>query len=151
MIRQARLGDLEAIEAIVRDAFSVYLPRMDRPPGPMLSDYRVHIERSEAFVLEENGRTLGLSVMFPGQGHLLLDLVAVAPSAQGKGVGRRLVAHAIEQARLHGQPEVRLYTNEAMHETLPFYRSLGFVETNRILESGYRRVYMTKPVGEPPP
>jgi ribosomal protein S18 acetylase RimI-like enzyme len=40
--------------------------------------------------------------------------------------------------------EIRLYTNEKMEENLPFYRSLGFEETGRRLDEGYRRVFMKK-------
>jgi hypothetical protein len=31
-----------------------------------------------------------------------------------------------------------------MHENIALYRRLGFVETHRISEKGYDRVYMTK-------
>jgi Zn-dependent protease with chaperone function len=43
-----------------------------------------------------------------------------------------------------GLPEVRLYTNEKMHENLDVYAKLGFEETGRGLDGGYRRVFMRK-------
>lgn len=39
---------------------------------------------------------------------------------------------------------MRLYTNEAMIENLALYAHLGFAETRRLVEDGYRRVYMEK-------
>jgi hypothetical protein len=39
---------------------------------------------------------------------------------------------------------VTLYTNEAMVENLRLYRRLGFVETDRRVEDGYRRVFFRK-------
>ncbi len=43
-----------------------------------------------------------------------------------------------------GLPEVSLYTNEAMVENLRLYPRLGFVETGRRVEDGYRRVFFRK-------
>ena len=48
------------------------------------------------------------------------------------------------QAVVYGLPEVRLYTNEKMHENLAVYARLGFEETGRGLDGGYRRVFMRK-------
>jgi hypothetical protein len=46
-----------------------------------------------------------------------------------------------------GLTEVRLYTNEAMTETLTFYPRHGYRETGRAVEDGFRRVYFWKAVG----
>ena len=48
------------------------------------------------------------------------------------------------QAVAYGLPEVRLYTNEQMHENLAVYARLGFEETGRHLDGGYQRVFMRK-------
>lgn len=45
-----------------------------------------------------------------------------------------------------GLRALRLYTNEAMHETIPFYEGLGFAVSERRLEDGYRRIYLEKPL-----
>jgi hypothetical protein len=37
-IRRATLDDLAAVEEIVRGAYSHYIARIGRPPGPMLDD-----------------------------------------------------------------------------------------------------------------
>ena len=47
----------------------------------------------------------------------------------------------------HGSSDcaaVTLYTNEAMVENLQLYPRLGYVETGRGVEEGYRRVYFEK-------
>jgi GNAT superfamily N-acetyltransferase len=147
MIRCARPEDADAIRRLVQDAYGHYIARMGKPPGPMLDDYDRRIADGQAWVLEEDGRLAGVLVLedAPG-GALMLDNVAVAPSAQGKGHGRALVAFAEEEARRRGHGEVRLYTHVLMTENLGLYGRLGFRETGRVSEKGYQRVYMAKAV-----
>jgi N-acetylglutamate synthase-like GNAT family acetyltransferase len=85
--------------------------------------------------------------------HLLLDVVAVAPTAQGGGHGRAMLARADQDAREQGLSEIRLCTNEAMTENLEFYPRRGFRETSRAVQDGFHRVFFAKAVtaGEPPP
>jgi hypothetical protein len=54
------------------------------------------------------------------------------------------VAFAEERATAYGLSEVRLYTNEKMHENLAVYARLGFEESWRGVDGGYRRVFMRK-------
>jgi ribosomal protein S18 acetylase RimI-like enzyme len=146
MIRAARPDDLSAIEAIIAASFALYVPRMDRPPGPMLDDYAAHVAAGRATVFEQDGRVVGLAVLTPDADHALLDVVAVDPACQGRGIGPKLMAHAEQVARGLGYREIRLYTNEAMTENLPLYRRLGYEETHRAVENGYRRIHMRKPL-----
>lgn len=64
------------------------------------------------------------------------------PSWQGRGYGRRLIRYAADEARRLQLPAISLYTNEAMAENIAMYTHMGFVETHRIDEEGFRRVYM---------
>jgi hypothetical protein len=43
-----------------------------------------------------------------------------------------------------GWREIRLYTNALMAENIALYRRIGYVETARVAEKGFDRVYMTK-------
>ena len=96
-------------------------------------------------MLEEGDALAGILVLEEaGDGALLLDNVAVAPSAQGKGHGQALVAFAEAEAQRRRLREVRLYTNVLMTENLALYGRLGFRETGRVSEKGYERVYMAK-------
>jgi ribosomal protein S18 acetylase RimI-like enzyme len=58
-----------------------------------------------------------------------------------------LIELAESEARRRGLRELTLYTHECMTENIGMYRALGYVETERRTESGYRRVYMRKVVG----
>jgi GNAT superfamily N-acetyltransferase len=70
--------------------------------------------------------------------------MAVDPASQGLGLGRRLIEHAVTQANRLRLPALRLYTNELMTENRSMYAYLGFVETHRVIEDGYHRVYMLR-------
>ena len=39
LIRPADAADLPAVERIVRAAYTMYIARIGKPPGPMLDDY----------------------------------------------------------------------------------------------------------------
>lgn len=142
--RPARADDLNAIEDIIRNAYSIYIPRIGRAPGPMSDDYSALIEAGRVQVVERDGVIQGLLVLVPGEEAMLLDNVAVAPSAQGMGLGRGLLEYAERSAKEAGFGSIKLYTNEAMTENISLYSRFGYVETHRAEEKGLKRVYMAK-------
>jgi GNAT superfamily N-acetyltransferase len=145
-IRPADAADLPAIERIVRDAYTKYIERIGKPPGPMLDDYRAHIRAHEAWVLETGGDIAGVIVLVPQEENLLLDNVAVDPGQHGRGLGRALMEFAEREARRRGYDEVRLYTHAKMTENVAMYPRLGWQETGRAEQAGYDRVFFRKPV-----
>jgi GNAT superfamily N-acetyltransferase len=149
VIRRARPEDCAAVEAIVRDAYSIYIERIGKPPGPMLDDYGALITDGVVSVLEEDdGGIAAIVVLLPKPDHLLLDNIAVRPDRQGQGLGRQLIAFAEAEARRLGFTELRLYTHERMTENIALYTRLGFVETGRGHDAGYDRVFMTMRLGK---
>jgi len=115
---------------------------MDRPPAPVLNDYRAATASGQVWVLGDP--VFGVIVLI-GQGNaLLIENVAVAPAAQGQGFGRMLMEFAERQALAQGLGKLTLYTNEIMTENLELYAGLGFREVSRRAEDGYRRVFMEK-------
>jgi GNAT superfamily N-acetyltransferase len=145
VIRRAQPTDRAAVEQIVRDAYSMYIERIGKSPGPMLDDYAALIADGTVSVLEDGDGTIAaLIVLLPKPDHLLLDNIAVRPDRQGRGLGRQLIAFAEAEARRLGHAELRLYTHQKMTENIALYARLGFVETGRGQEAGYDRVFMTK-------
>ena len=144
--RRATSDDLQAVACIVLAAYAHYVPRLGREPGPMLDDYGALIEHGRVHVVERDGVAEGVVVLIPQDDAMLLDNVAVAPAAQGTGLGRALLAFAEREAVAAGYRSIRLYTNEAMTENIRLYARLGYRETHRVVEQGLRRVYMAKPL-----
>jgi N-acetylglutamate synthase-like GNAT family acetyltransferase len=145
-IRRATTADLTDIRRLIADAYTKYIERIGRPPSPMNADYVAALEHSRVWVLESGHAIVGALVTEDRADHLLLETVAVAPSAQGKGYGRLLLDRAESDAAELGLTEVRLYTNEAMTENLTFYPRHGYRETGRALQDGFRRVFFSKTV-----
>jgi ribosomal protein S18 acetylase RimI-like enzyme len=149
VIRRAKPEDRAAVEAIVRDAYSIYVERIGKPPGPMLDDYGALITDGAVTVLEDPDAAIAaIIVLLANPDHLLLDNIAVRPDRQGQGLGRQLIAFAEAEARRLGLAELRLYTHATMTENITLYTRLGFVETGRGHEAGYDRVFMTKRLGK---
>jgi ribosomal protein S18 acetylase RimI-like enzyme len=110
----------------------------------MLAGYGALTAAGEVYVLELDGVLGGFIVMRPLGGRLFVENVAVDPAYQGQGHGRRLMAFAETFASGLDLPALRLYTNELMHENIPFYEGLGFAVSERLLEDGYHRIYLEK-------
>ncbi len=77
-----------------------------------------------AFTLKENGKLIGTirlwHIMAGGAPALLLGPLAVAASHEGRGLGSRLMRHALNAAAVAGHEAVLLVGDE------PYYRRFGF-------------------------
>ena len=143
-LRNASEQDLPAIKRIVRDAYEGYIPRIGGPPAPMTDDYQKHVTAGHVWVLLLDNQIVALMVLVPKPDYMLLDNIAVAPGKQRQGFGSRLMYFAEARARQCAYKEVQLYTNERMHENIAFYKGLGYEETARRVDSGFKRVFMKK-------
>ena len=78
---------------------------------------------------ERDGRSVGCCALIREAADLFeLAKMAVAPEAQGQGIGVLLGRAAIERARRAGAKRVELQTNSALAPALHVYRKLGFVD-----------------------
>lgn len=143
-LRAATPEDAAGIAALTDAAYAVYLPRLGRKPMPMLDDHSARLAGNGITLIEENGETLGLISLEEELEALLIYSIAIRPGAQGRGLGRRLIAWAEDRARARGKPVLRLYTNALMTENQAIYRHVGFITTERRVEGPYTRVFMEK-------
>jgi ribosomal protein S18 acetylase RimI-like enzyme len=143
-IRPATAADVPTIAKIVDQAYRHYIARMGKPPGPMLDDYAARVSEGAVWVLDEGAVIAAIIVLLPAPNYLLLDNIAVSPTRQGLGLGRRLLAFAEDEALRRGYREIRLYTHETMVQNQRLYTSIGYEETERGSEAGYNRVFMRK-------
>ena len=147
--RRAEPTDAPALASCVEAAYHHYIPRIRKPPGPMLADYAEVIARHQVWVAEAERQIIGVLVLIPEEDALLLDNIAVHPDHQRRGIGRALLELADAEALCQGYDELRLYTHETMTENIALYTRSGWVETHRGHQDGYARVFMRKRLSPP--
>jgi GNAT superfamily N-acetyltransferase len=83
------------------------------------------------FVIEDDSAALGfmgIEPAFPIADCLRIHKIYVLPSQQGKGIGKRLIAHAIQVARELKLSKLHLNVNR-YNKAVDFYCHLGFTIT----------------------
>ncbi|HEU4374800.1 MAG TPA: GNAT family N-acetyltransferase [Telluria sp.] len=143
MIRRAVAGDCARVLALYRLVATVP-DGIARTPAEVTEHYvSGFMQRAAAdgieLVWEEGGRILGeIHASCPGiaaLAHLLTDLtIAVAPDAQGRGVGRGLFQALLDEVtqRMPHIHRVELFARVSNTRARALYRSLGFVEEGRL-------------------
>lgn len=89
------------------------------------------------YVVEDAGEVIGCyqltlipNLSFKGGKRAQVEGVRVADHARGRGIGEKMMAHAIETARAAGCRMVQLTSNRQRDDALRFYERLGFEPTH---------------------
>ena len=146
MLRRAVAEDAAAVRTLTRAAYAKWVPLIGREPKPMQADYARAVREHRIDLALLLGELAGLIETIEQPDHLLIENVAVAPAFQGRGIGRRLMAHAEELATALGLPELRLYTNARFTENVALYRRLGYRLDREETGPLGVAVYMSKPI-----
>jgi GNAT superfamily N-acetyltransferase len=94
--------------------------------------------RERAWIAERGAELLGcVGIVDAGEGVAQLRWFLVAPSARGRGLGRRLLEEALRFAREEGYRTVTLWTVDLLTDAARLYRAAGF----RLVESHPRRLW----------
>ena len=135
IIRPVRPEEFERVGDLVVDAYRPYFPDLGEYEAE-LRDVAGRSSRVEVLVAELDGRVVGTATYVPGPGRdsdfdepdwADLRMLAVDPSARGKGIGRALSEACIERARRDGRAVIGLHTDNEMTPAHSLYTSLGFV------------------------
>lgn len=73
-----------------------------------------------------------------------LKSMYVLPSFQGKGYGRRLLEHALDQAKQLDYKIIRLDTTSELKQAISLYSKYGFYEISRYNDNKYAEIFMEK-------
>jgi N-acetylglutamate synthase-like GNAT family acetyltransferase len=142
--RAARASEAGAIQRLVHAAYEHYPAQIGVTPAPMTADYAALVATGDVHVAEQDGSIVGVLVLESHPEHLQIENVAVAPHAQGQGIGGTLLALAEREAADRGLVELRLLTHERMTENIAYYSRRGYVETHRTDDGGFHRVHFAK-------
>ncbi|MFH8555957.1 GNAT family N-acetyltransferase [Streptomyces celluloflavus] len=152
-IRRAMAGDAKRLTRMVRTSRAY-----EGHYASMVAGYQVgpdYIEAHRVFVAvagdggaaDGGGRVLGFYGLLLDRAEL--DLMFVADDAQGYGIGRRLIAHMLEEARRAGLTGVRVVSHPPSEG---FYRSVGAVRTGTVPPNPpvvpWERPELSFPVGD---
>ena len=105
----------------------------------------------------ERDRVVAFAIMYFGDEHAHLNLLAVRPSHQRLGIGKHMVGWLMESAYAAGIATIHLELRAANTAARSFYRSLGFTESAYIpgyyrgREMALRMVRMLRRPGAPLP
>lgn len=146
--RLATPADIPAIAAVIDAAYRHYIPILGgRKPRPMTDDHAARIARGETWLLEDDGRAVGVTSMFVNGDAVHIFNIAIHPDAQGAGHLRGVFAFAEDMARAAGVNRLTLFTNALMERNRAVYAHLGFVEQREEdAPGGYRIVFMERPL-----
>jgi ribosomal protein S18 acetylase RimI-like enzyme len=146
--RRATPEDAPALRTLVRAAYFKWVLVIGREPKPMTADYDKAVREHLVFVVDGPGRLDAAIELIPGSDHLLVENVAVAVAAQGRGLGSQLMEVAERVAKDLGVEEMRLYTNARFAANITLYEKLGYTITERAaIPTGGEVVWMRKRLG----
>jgi len=94
------------------------------------------------FLVESGGQTVGCVALIPmGESVYELSKMAVSPAMRGQGIGRKLLLHAIAQAKALGAASLFLGSNSVLKNAVHLYEEVGFkhVPPERLPEMHYAR------------
>lgn len=147
-LRAATPSDAEACGRIIYEAFKALADHHGFPPDFPALEAATQLARSFisnpaifGVVAEEGGRVVGSNFLSEADPIRGVGPITVDPSAQGSGVGRRLMNSVLERA--NGAAGVRLLQDAFNMRSLSLYASLGFeVREPVVVMSG-------RPTGQP--
>jgi ribosomal protein S18 acetylase RimI-like enzyme len=112
----------------------------------MTANYDEAVRQHRIDLLHVDGKLAALIEMVPKDGHLLIENVAVSPTCQNRGWGRKLLTHAEQVAAAQGYSVIKLFTNKLFAANVQLYSKVGY-GVDREEESGLGiTVYMSKRV-----
>ena len=163
-LRPARPSDIEPITAIYRPAVLAGTASFElEPPGEaeVLSRYRATINAGFPYIVATNGeRVLGYAYLGayrarPAYRFTVENSIYVAPDAQGRGVGRALLAGLIEASVERGDRQmIAVIGDSAQDGSIGLHAAMGFAHAGLLPKIGYKFdrwldiVLMTRAVGD---
>jgi predicted N-acetyltransferase YhbS len=139
-------GDVDAVLAVQRAAFTIEAQLYDDPSLPPLQESReqlvADLDRSHGLVALDGDRVVG-SVRARVEGTSLhIARLSVAPDQQGRGLGTLLLAQAESVAQAE---EALLFTGHLSASNLRLYARAGYVEQRRVrVDERVTLVYLRK-------
>jgi putative acetyltransferase len=130
-LRPATDADGEAVRGVVFGVLGEY----GLTPDPSVTDADLyalesHYHRTGGFfdvLVDGDGTVVGSVGLVPlGEGRCELRKMYLAASCRGRGLGKRLLEHALSRARHLGFSRMELETSSKLRTAIRLYESFGF-------------------------
>ncbi|MBM1151525.1 GNAT family N-acetyltransferase [Enterococcus durans] len=97
---------------------------------------QMYVDMGSGFVWQVADEIKGVIVYDTRKTEYEIMNVAVAPSEQGRGIGRQLLLHAIKHLRegKNAQNKIIIRTGSVSSAALHLYKKVGFVEVSRDID-----------------
>jgi ribosomal protein S18 acetylase RimI-like enzyme len=127
--RRFRRDDQAAVRDLVLAGLGDHWGEIDYTKNPDLDDIWTHyVDRGACVVLvERDGALVAAGTLVPDTEAIgKLVRMSVAKASRGQGIGKRLVAHLLDEARSRGYRRVVLETTDDWQDAIGLYRACGF-------------------------
>ena len=130
-IRLAIPTDREGVRNCVRSAYEHYRGKIVDLP-PVDQGIEDEINRHRVWVAVVGGEIVACIFLVTKTNYIKVANLAVDPNYQGKGLARKMIRVAEEQALAANKPEMSLVTHAKMPENVKLYEHLGWEVVSRV-------------------
>jgi N-acetylglutamate synthase-like GNAT family acetyltransferase len=128
-IRPLALGDDATAFRTLNEEWITRYFKLEAKDREILNDpaNSILLKGGQIFVAYAGAEAVGCVALIPMKdGVYELSKMAVSPHLRGRGLGRRLLQHAITQARTLGASSLFLGSNTRLNDAVHLYESVGF-------------------------
>ena len=112
------------IERISKEAIPKSLLLLADPSEQQVATY---VQRGVTYVAKQEDNVIGVYVILETRPKTMEIMnIAVVEHLQGKGIGKRLLSHAIETAKGYGMSKLEVGTGNSSVSQLALYQKCGF-------------------------
>lgn len=139
LIRDARSDEREKVETLTRLAYDEFAAVMAPDAWHALHAAMERVLRdpgsAQCIVADDEERIVGSVFLYPAGAAAYDDdalrspelrLLAIAPNARRRGIGRALVEECVRRSQASGAAELGLHTSKSLGAAIALYESMGF-------------------------
>ena len=101
--------------------------------------WKMIMAKCETYIFETKGRAVAFGWLdkFDGMRSHVIEIshIAVSPSEQGKGIGKKLFSFLLKKAKSKNAKRVQLIAEVDNKKAIAFYKKFGFVKEGRLRKS----------------